>query len=294
MSKNGKLIFKNFDPYITSTFGNRINPITGKNQFHQGVDYGTNDKKLAQYAIEYGEITGCGTDSTGAKYVYVKYPRLGKTGLHYHLDSYSVKNGQKVDSNTIIGYTGETGQATGIHLHFGWFKTENRNKAWNDKGWEDFEKYEYTPPISYLGSPVQRNEVVSQYEITVSNLRVRKEPNGEILGYINPGFYNILEEEQRDDYLWIKISANMWVAYSEEFGNLYLKEENIEDNDDDLEEENTEKEEEKDDTSKEDDENNTTDDDNADDTSSKNSFFKRFITIFLEIVQKILKFFKIL
>lgn len=101
-------------------------------------------------------------------------------------------------------------------------------------------KYEYTLPISYLGSPVQRNEEVSQYEITVSNLRVRKEPNGEILGYINPGFYNILEEEQRDDYLWIKISANMWVAYSEEFGNLYLKEKNIEDNDDDLEE-NTEK-----------------------------------------------------
>ena len=221
MSKNGKLIFKNFNPYVTSSFGNRINPISGKNQFHQGVDYGTNDKKLAQYAIEDGEVTGCGTDSTGAKYVYVKYPRLKKTGLHYHLDSYLVKNNQKVNSNTIIGYTGATGQATGIHLHFGWFNTENRNKAWNDKGWEDFEKYEYTLPISYLGSPVQRNEEVSQYEITASNLRVRKEPNGEILGYINPGFYNILEEEQRDDYLWIKISANMWVAYSEEFGNLY-------------------------------------------------------------------------
>ena len=146
MSKNGKLIFKDFDPYITSPFGNRTNPITGKPQFHQGVDYGTNDKKLPQYAIEDGEVTGCGTDSTGAKYVYVKYPRLGKTGLHYHLDSISVKNGQKVNSNTIIGYTGETGQATGIHLHFGWFKTENRNKSWDDKGWEDFEKYEYKAP----------------------------------------------------------------------------------------------------------------------------------------------------
>ena len=146
MSKNGKLIFKNYDPYITSPFGYRIHPMSGKNQFHQGVDYGTNDKKLAQYAIEDGEVTGCGTDSTGAKYVYVKYPRLGKTGLHYHLDSISVKNGQKVNSNTIIGYTGATGQATGIHLHFGWFKTENRNKAWNDKGWEDFEKYEYKAP----------------------------------------------------------------------------------------------------------------------------------------------------
>ena len=289
MSKNGKLIFKNFNPYVTSSFGNRINPISGKNQFHQGVDYGTNDKKLAQYAIEDGEVTGCGTDSTGAKYVYVKYPRLKKTGLHYHLDSYLVKNNQKVNSNTIIGYTGATGQATGIHLHFGWFNTENRNKAWNDKGWEDFEKYEYTLPISYLGSPVQRNEEVSQYEITASNLRVRKEPNGEILGYINPGFYNILEEEQRDDYLWIKISANMWVAYSEEFGNLYLKEENIEDNNDEILDKNDE---EKTDNSLDNDENNSFDNGNENENTSKNSFFKGFITIFFEIVQKILKFFK--
>lgn len=145
MSKNGKLIFKNYDPYITSPFGYRTHPITGKYQLHQGVDYGTKEEKLPQYAIEDGVVTGSGTDSTGAKYVYVKYPRLGKTGLHYHLDRYIVKNGQKVNGNTIIGYTGATGQVTGVHLHFGWFPTEDRNKDWNSKRWEDFEKYEYKP-----------------------------------------------------------------------------------------------------------------------------------------------------
>ena len=143
MSKNGKLIFKNFDPVVTSAFGYRINPITKKQQFHQGVDYGTNGKKLPQYALEDGVITGCGTDNTGAKYVYVKYPRLGKTALHYHLDSYKVANNQKVNSNTIVGYTGTTGNSTGIHLHFGWFPTEDRNKVWDKKRWEDFEKYEF-------------------------------------------------------------------------------------------------------------------------------------------------------
>lgn len=143
MSKNGKLIFKNFDPYITSPFGYRIHPINKVMQFHQGVDYGTNNQKLPQYAIEDGVVTGCGTDSTGAKYVYVKYPRLGKTGIHYHLDSYTVKNNQKVDANTIVGYTGATGRVTGIHLHFGWFPTEDRNKAWDKKRWEDFEAYEF-------------------------------------------------------------------------------------------------------------------------------------------------------
>ena len=141
MSKNGKLIFKNFDPYVTSAFGYRIHPLKGGMQFHQGVDYGTNNQKLPQYALEDGYVTGCGKDVTGALYVYVKYPRLGKTALHYHLDSYKVSNNQKVNANTIIGYTGTSGNSTGIHLHFGWFPTEYRNKAWDKKRCEDFEKY---------------------------------------------------------------------------------------------------------------------------------------------------------
>lgn len=143
MSKNGKLIFKDFDPYVTSPFGYRIHPLKGGMQFHAGVDYGTNGKKLPQYALEDGYVTGCGKDSTGALFVYVKYPRLGKTAIHYHLDSYKVANNQKVNANTIIGYTGTTGNSTGIHLHFGWFPTEDRYKAWDKKRWEDFEAYEF-------------------------------------------------------------------------------------------------------------------------------------------------------
>ena len=39
--------------------------------------------------------------------------------LHYHLDSIKVKAGQKVTKETLLGYTGKTGKATGIHLHLG-------------------------------------------------------------------------------------------------------------------------------------------------------------------------------
>lgn len=39
--------------------------------------------------------------------------------LHYHLDSIKVTNGQQVSKGTLIGYTGKTGKATGIHLHLG-------------------------------------------------------------------------------------------------------------------------------------------------------------------------------
>lgn len=122
MSKVSNLIFHNEKHYITSQFGyrNTIKTNAGNTRtFHSGTDYGTNGKKLAQYAIEDGSIISCGKASDGAKFVWVQYPRLNVKMLHYHLDSIKVKSGQKVTKDTLLGYTGKTGKATGVHLHLG-------------------------------------------------------------------------------------------------------------------------------------------------------------------------------
>lgn len=122
MSKVSNLIFHNEKHYITSKFGYRypIETASGKtNPFHSGTDYGTSGKKIPQYAIENGTIISCGKASDGAKFVWVEYPRLGVKMLHYHLDSVKVKTRQAVDKNTLLGYTGKTGKATGVHLHLG-------------------------------------------------------------------------------------------------------------------------------------------------------------------------------
>ena len=122
MSVVSNLIFHNAKHYVTSKYGYRnvLQTSNGKtNPFHSGTDYGTNGKKLPQYAIEDGEVLTATRANDGALYVWVKYPRLGVKFLHYHLDSIKVKKGQKVDKNTILGYTGKTGKATGIHLHLG-------------------------------------------------------------------------------------------------------------------------------------------------------------------------------
>lgn len=122
MSTVSNLIFHNASHYVTSKYGYRypINTSAGKtNPFHSGTDYGTNGKKIAQYAIEDGVILSCGKAFDGALYVWVKYPRLEVKMLHYHLDSIKVKSGQAVNANTLLGYTGKTGKATGIHLHLG-------------------------------------------------------------------------------------------------------------------------------------------------------------------------------
>ena len=133
-------IFKRTDWYITSPFGYRYHPISGKYSFHSGVDYGTHVENWTQYALESGEVTETVKNhSSFGNYVRVKYPRLNISLLHAHLKSINVKKGQKVDENTILGYTGMTGNATGIHLHLGMTKIGSST-------WLNAEDYDYIAP----------------------------------------------------------------------------------------------------------------------------------------------------
>ena len=124
MSELSNLIFHNKSNYISSPYGPRKSMNTSKGKtssFHNGVDYATYSVKLPQYPVTDGVVLSCGTDWAygGAKYVWVSYPDIGVKMLHYHLDSICVKKGQAVNKNTVLGYTGKTGRATGIHLHLG-------------------------------------------------------------------------------------------------------------------------------------------------------------------------------
>lgn len=146
--KLAERIFKRNDYYITSPFSYRRDPIDGNISFHSGCDYGTHGEKWPQYGVEAGEVISCGLDSAydNAKYVWVKYPRLNIKLLYYHLDSICVTKGQQVDNNTIIGYTGMTGRATGIHLHLGM-------KYLNSNNYVDPELYDYKEngDVNYTG-----------------------------------------------------------------------------------------------------------------------------------------------
>ena len=165
MSKISDLIFAGKKHYITSPYGKRnvISTSSGTtSSFHSGTDYGTYSKKLPQYAIEDGTVLSCGTASDGAKYVWVGYPRIGKKLLHYHLDSIAVKKGQAVKKGTLLGKTGKTGKATGIHLHLGirdlakLTSTQINKMTWNllrSCAYIDPEKVSYTAPTSAAAKP---------------------------------------------------------------------------------------------------------------------------------------------
>lgn len=132
--------------YITSPFGKRVDPITGKVTYHNGCDYGTHGNKWHQYALEEGIVENVFVDQYGAKDIWVRYDRLGYRCLHGHLDRFNVSTGQRVDHSTILGYTGMTGKATGVHLHLG-------VKYIGGNEWIDPESIDYndqpTPPSPY-------------------------------------------------------------------------------------------------------------------------------------------------
>ena len=74
----------------------------------------------------------------------------------------------------------------------------------------------------YLGSPVKKNDSLNQIQINTTDLRARKTPNGEILGYVNKGIYNIIEKTSEKSYTWYKVE-NFWVAYSKDWAKVFLK-----------------------------------------------------------------------
>lgn len=203
--------------FISSPYSNRISPITGDREFHEGVDYSANGKSIPIYALDDGEVLYEGYDnSTGAIICYIRFPKLDNhVGLYYHLANTVINKGDKVTKNTKIGMMGSTGYSTGNHLHFDWFKYSDYNKGFYDREYEDFNEYIFPENRIKVTVPVERNENISQIRVIVDNLRVRAghSINSSVLGFVQKkGIYNDLEVYKDNNYTWHRIDDNQWIA----------------------------------------------------------------------------------
>ncbi len=102
---------------ITSYYGYRISPISGKRSLHTGVDianaYGTPIKAAASGRVIYVSDN----NPVFGKVVIIKHARGFQT-LYGHMSSILVKRGERLKRGTVLGREGNTGESTGSHLHF--------------------------------------------------------------------------------------------------------------------------------------------------------------------------------
>lgn len=101
---------------VTSSYGMRKHPILRKRMMHQGIDLCAKYEEV--YSVMDGEVIEVSSDRRSGRYVTVRYPG-DYTCSYCHLSQPLVKKGTFVKAGEVIAISGNTGQSTAAHLHFG-------------------------------------------------------------------------------------------------------------------------------------------------------------------------------
>ncbi len=102
---------------ISSGFGYRNSPVYKEWKFHKGIDLAANEGESV-YACKSGTVLSVlKMDPTFGNCVILSHDN-GMTSVYAHLLDVFVKKGEHVGSGSQIGLVGQTGLATGPHLHF--------------------------------------------------------------------------------------------------------------------------------------------------------------------------------
>lgn len=162
--------------------------------------------------------------------------------------------GKEIKQGEVFYQEGTKGNANGNHLHFecgkgkfsgtGWYQDSsgswsiiNGKKVteclWIDDTYQviDTKGYKFRnvkdAEMKKLGTPVARDEYKDQVQIKdgMTSVRARNKANGDVLGYMNVGLYNILEIENTAGYTWYRVEKDLWFAYHPDWATYYLKKE---------------------------------------------------------------------
>lgn len=102
---------------LSSGYGWRDDPIeNGEEDFHQGVDLACAEGTPVLAAMD-GVVFAAGRSASYGNYVRVIHPDGAET-LYAHLQYLYARTGQVVGAGEVLGTAGQTGRATGPHLHF--------------------------------------------------------------------------------------------------------------------------------------------------------------------------------
>lgn len=109
--------------YLSSWFGQRIDPFNGRSAWHKGVDF-TARQGTPVVAVASGVVTLAGFDKDYGYLVEIRHSD-GYSTRYAHNREYVVKAGDVVKKGQLIARVGRTGRASGTHLHFEVLKDGN-------------------------------------------------------------------------------------------------------------------------------------------------------------------------
>lgn len=114
--------------FITSPYGERTGMFSG---FHKGVDVVSGDKNI--YAAGDGVVTGRYTEKLGGNVIEITHTASDGTkyiSTYGHLSKFLIEKGAEVKAGDIIAIMGDTGEVSGVHLHFQFSESKTR-KTYN-------------------------------------------------------------------------------------------------------------------------------------------------------------------
>ncbi len=104
------------DGYMTSSFGYRTDPFTGRTAFHGGIDF-AGSEGTDVFTVADGVVTYAGPRTGYGNVVEVNHGD-GLVTRYAHARSVAVKVGDVVSKDQLVAYMGSTGRSTGPHLHY--------------------------------------------------------------------------------------------------------------------------------------------------------------------------------
>ena len=105
-----------FAGWVSSDFGSRINPVTGKRHRHTGVDI-PGDPGEDVLAVAAGLVTRSERVNGYGNLVEIRHAD-GYTTRYAHNQANLVKEGDRVEKGQVIAFLGSSGRTTGPHVHF--------------------------------------------------------------------------------------------------------------------------------------------------------------------------------
>jgi len=123
---------------ISSPGGLRYNPVTGRREFHDGIDIAA-PIGTPIVAPKDGIVLAVGTSATYGRYLRLGHPD-GYISFFAHLYATVAQEGDILRQGERIAYSGNTGRSTGPHLHYGIFRDG-----------------QFVDPINYVDLPKSEN-----------------------------------------------------------------------------------------------------------------------------------------